>query len=194
MLFYDGLKEENNDLDVMQELSRALLHSNSSSNNTRVQFATLDIRQHPHYRSVYKYANDPDPFLYQFYTNFPEDTDTDNGNLLPLSISSRTFMNLQGDIYWPHRVLLFASDFHVYAEMDLDFNANVPAKVGILQHWIENVVYKDPEQMEIIMQSPTEKERIQAKKKTAGQFLYLSPILCQISTAFATHGKLKRIY
>jgi oxalate decarboxylase/phosphoglucose isomerase-like protein (cupin superfamily) len=156
VLFYDKLDERHRIEwhTMMESLDSTYFHD-----DPRVGFAMLDIRAHPTYRSLYKYPDDPHPFIYEFYTEFPDIQGDD-----VLRVSSRTLLNLQGDLYWPSRFTLFASDYNVYGELDMDFNSEIEAKVAILAHWIGSTVHKEPNDMEILMPSQLQKERDMAEQ------------------------------
>ncbi|CAB9514273.1 HSPB1-associated protein 1 [Seminavis robusta] len=156
VLFYDP-QDEFNFADgeiLMETLARVF------AGVDRVGFAMLDIRAHPTYRTQYKFPDDPHPFIYHFYSHFPK-VDPDDEYM---RVSSRTWMNLKGDLYWPSRLALFAKDYNVYGELDLDFNGEVEAKGGILTHWIASTVFKEPEWLHVLLESQIHKEQKKAKR------------------------------
>ena len=164
VLFYDRNNErENYDLDQLM----ASLDSTFSANTT-LGFAKLDICRHSSYREAYKQADSPDPFIHDFYDGFPESAEN------KLVIGHQTFMNLNDDLYWPTTVVLMADDFNVYSALDLDFNANVQARINILARWIEKSMTWPPEDTTEIILSPINKEakKTLAKKDKDSSFTF----------------------
>ena len=153
VLFYDPLDERHSK--QWRELMGSL--DVQFQDQTRVAFALLDIRRHPYYRSQYTYDNDPYPFVYDFYTQFPDKAED------PLRISHASFMmDLAGDLYWPSRIALFANDLNVYGEVDLDFNSDAHAKLAILTRWIGDTIQKEPDDLEVLIMSQVNTEKQQA--------------------------------
>ena len=146
VLFYDGLDDHktNENKQILDGLDQEF-----ASQNGKVAFAALDIRRHKDYRTIYQSSDDPAPFFESFYSEYPYEPDN------ALSISSTTFMNIAGDLYWNTRLLLFAKNFNVYGEMNLDYEAADAAhKLAVLSRWIQQSIEKSPEEREILVEAP----------------------------------------
>ena len=160
VLFYDRNNEkEHEELDQLMTSLDSIFAANAST----LGFAKLDIRRHSSYREAYKQADAPDPFIHDYFDGFPESAEN------KLVISHRTFMNLNGDLYWPTTTVLMADDFNVYSSLDLDFNASIQARIDILARWIEKSTTWPSEDIEELILSPINKEaKVSLEKKGKG--------------------------
>ena len=163
VLFYDKNNEKDN-----KELDQLMTGLNNIfANNTSLGFAKLDSRRHPAYRQAYKFPGDSDPLIHNYYDLFPDQAE----NIFV--VSHETFMNF-GEIYWPSKIALFANNFNVYSELDLDFKAQAQVKIDICARWIEHMMFRQPEDLEEIIISPInqETERILEKEAEDNSFTF----------------------
>lgn len=161
VLFYDGAnKGENNELfSLMNDLDQKF------SNKEKVGFAKLDMRRHPAYRNAY---SDEEEwwFIDNYYSSFPGDAERS------VSISHETFMNLEGELYWPAKILLFADDFNVYSQQDHDLLGDMSIKIPILTRWISIQTGREPYADRVHIQSPINKEIERSQEERDNSFTF----------------------
>ena len=157
VLFYDGNDEkQQGGYTYYQKLMSGLLELEKQQLlPTSTTFAMLNVRKHPYYREAYQLSSDPDPMISDFYHDFPSDASS------VFAVSHRTFMNLNGDLYFPPKLVLLGYDLNVYGQVDINqITANTEMQVAILQHWMGRTTGgKLPENKTAVIESHIHREK-----------------------------------